>query len=211
MNPCACSTGAGEEGGGAAGRRERRRSVAGTRTVSAIRTVSTAGGEAAWSDAVPRPSARYPAAAIPATTTTPTTKPVRDLGFAAGGRARRALPGASGVVGAPVISVGESAVTRTRGPAALRPFLGATTGCSGHTAVAKSSIVGKRRSGSLDMARATAVARNGDGHTAVAKSSIVGKRRSGSLDMARATAVARNGGTAAFLLLASGASSKICL
>src|SRR5438034_8116410 len=27
-------------------------------------------------------------------------------------------PGASGVVGAPVISVGESAVTRTRGPAA---------------------------------------------------------------------------------------------
>src|SRR5207247_435647 len=122
---------AGEEGGGAAGRRERRRSVAGRRTVSAIRTVSTAGGEAAWSDAVPRPSARYPAAAIPATTTTPTTKPVRDLGFAAGGRARRALPGASGVVGAPVISVGESAVPRTRGPAALRPFLGATTGCSG--------------------------------------------------------------------------------
>src|SRR5256885_14659162 len=104
MNPCACSTGAGEEGGGAAGRRERGRSVAGRRTVSAIRTVSTAGGEAAWSDAVPRPSARYPAAAIPATTTTPTTTPVRDLGFAAGGRGPPAPPRASRRGGGPGVS-----------------------------------------------------------------------------------------------------------
>src|SRR2546428_3462988 len=123
------------------------------RTVSSIRTVSTTGGGVGWSETLLRPSARYPPAATPATTTAPTRTPARDLRFGAG----------SGVVGAagPVISVGESAVTRARGRAALRPFAGAATGCSGHTAVAKSSIVENRRSGSLDMARATAVARNG--------------------------------------------------
>src|SRR6266702_4301561 len=77
----------------------------------------------------------------------PRTTPRRD--FRTGGAAGR------GVVGAPVIWVGESAVARGpargcgRGRAALRPLVGAATGCSGQTAVAKSSIVGKRRSGSL--------------------------------------------------------------
>src|SRR2546430_13280327 len=68
----------------------------------------------------------------------------------------------SGVVGATVetCSVGVSDVTtglaRGRGGVAGRQLLAALTGCSGHTAVAKSSIVGNRWSGSFAIARLTA-------------------------------------------------------
>src|SRR5258705_9283034 len=44
---------------------------------------------------------------------------------------------------------------------ALPDFRGAATGCSGHTAVANSSIVAKRWSGSLARAREIAAVRNG--------------------------------------------------
>src|SRR5438552_16045993 len=62
-----------------------------------------------------------------------------------------------GVVGALVTSVGASAVAvRVRGGGLLglfdAPALGTATGCSGHTAAADSSMVGKRRPGSLDSA-----------------------------------------------------------
>src|SRR5207247_8904886 len=72
-----------------------------------------------------------------------------------------------GVVGALVTSVGASAVAvRVGGGAGLRwllaaPALGTATGCSGHTAVANSSIVGKRWSGSFESAREIAAVRNG--------------------------------------------------
>src|SRR3989454_10263917 len=68
----------------------------------------------------------------------------------------RAFAAGSGVVGAPVISVGASAVARERGRAGPLDLAGEATGCSGQTAGAKSSIVGKRWSGSLTRARGRA-------------------------------------------------------
>src|SRR3989442_13803748 len=79
------------------------------------------------------------------------------------GRAPGLGRGAVGIraVGADVTSVGVSAVT-TRGALGARavaPRAGAATGCSGQTAVANSSMVGKRGSGSLERARAIALER----------------------------------------------------
>src|SRR6267143_4239305 len=137
--PCASTAGAARRGGSRLGR-------AATRTVSRIRTVSIEEAGSGERGAVPsRPSVRY-APTPAATTTTPLTAGTRDRGlwdFAAD----------SGVVGAPVISVGASAVARARGRAAARDLAGEATGCSGQTAVAKSSMVGKRWSGSLARAR----------------------------------------------------------
>src|SRR6266545_4283590 len=72
-----------------------------------------------------------------------------------------------GVVGAVVTSVGASAeAVRCCGSGGgrrwllLAPGFGAVTGCSGHTAVAKSSIVSKRWAGSLESAREIARVRN---------------------------------------------------
>src|SRR5256885_1100759 len=72
----------------------------------------------------------------------------------------------NGVVGALVTSVGASADAFRAGGGGRRwllaaPALGTATGCSGHTAVANSSMVGKRWSGSLDSARVIAAVRNG--------------------------------------------------
>src|ERR1700747_276360 len=110
-----------------------------------MRTVSTVGpgGVTEGTDArsgLPRPRRRYPPTPA-AATTSPTTAGVRDL------RLGGVLPRGNGVVGAPVISVGASAAARGAaggGRGALRPFAGAATGCSGQTAVANSSMVGKR-------------------------------------------------------------------
>src|SRR6266516_520006 len=68
--------------------------------------------------------------------------------------------------GALVTSVGASADAFRAGGGGRRwllaaPALGTATGCSGHTAVANSSIVRKRWSGSLDSARVIAAVRNG--------------------------------------------------
>ena len=90
-------------------------------------------------------SARYPPTPA-ATTRSPIKAGARDRGS-------RDVAAGSGVVGAPVISVGASAVARERGRAAPRDLAGEATGCSGQTAVAKSSIVGKRWSGCLARAR----------------------------------------------------------
>src|SRR5438094_318917 len=83
--------------------------------------------------------------------------------FAAPPAAGRAA--GSGVVGATVetCSVGVSDVTGPlgRGRGAARAPLVAETGCSGHTAVARSSIVGNRWSGSFAIAREIASERNG--------------------------------------------------
>src|SRR5439155_15156081 len=81
-----------------------------------------------------------------ATTTRATTAGARErrLGAACAGRGLGARTPGDGVVGAPVISVGASAAAGGRGRAALRPFAGTPTGCSGHTAVANSAIVAKR-------------------------------------------------------------------
>src|SRR5579859_555413 len=71
-----------------------------------------------------------------------------------------------GVVGAVVTSVGASGVAAfVRAGGGRRcafdaPAFGTATGCSGQTAVANSSIVGKRWSGSLDSAREIAAVRN---------------------------------------------------
>src|SRR5690242_20272661 len=113
-----------------------------------MRTVSTVGPGGVTEgttprSALPRPRRRYPPTPA-ATTTSPTTAGVRDL------RLGGVLPRGNGVVGAPVISVGASAAARGaggaggRGRGALRPFAGAATGCSGQTAVANSSMIGKR-------------------------------------------------------------------
>src|SRR2546425_12408567 len=73
-----------------------------------------------------------------------------------------------GVVGALVTSVGASAdaVRAGRGGGrrwllAALPAFGVATGCSGHTAVANSSIVANRWSASLDSEREIAAVRNG--------------------------------------------------
>ena len=60
-----------------------------------------------------------------------------------------------------MISVGASAVVlrRDREGDAARPLVGDATGCSGQTPVAKSSIEGKRSSGSLERDRAMAALR----------------------------------------------------
>src|SRR2546425_11312873 len=71
-----------------------------------------------------------------------------------------------GVVGAVVTSVGASAVAgRARGGGGRRPLggvpaFGEATGCSGQTAVAKSSMGGKRWSGAFDKAREIADVKN---------------------------------------------------
>src|SRR5205823_2532069 len=97
-------------------------------------------------------STRYPT--TPTTSTaTPIAAGARDRRRAVGGAGLRDFAAGSGVVGAPVISVGASAAARERGRAVLRDLAGDATGCSGQTAVAKSSIVGKRWSGSLARAR----------------------------------------------------------
>src|SRR5256886_7665713 len=114
-----------------------------------MRTVSTtAGGAAPRSALLWRPRTRYPATPAATTTPSPIHTPARD---------RRRLV-ASGFVGAPVIWVGASAVAPGRGRAPARPFSfpGDATGCSGHTAVAKSSIVGERTAGAFDSARGMA-------------------------------------------------------
>ena len=94
-------------------------------------------------------SARYPPTPATATTATPTNRPARDF-FGAPPPAPTFIPALGiGVVGALVTSVGVSAVTgplprgggRRAVDAAFPPLVGAETGCSGHTAVAKSSIV----------------------------------------------------------------------
>src|SRR2546425_2730098 len=90
-----------------------------------------------------RPSIRYPPTPA-ATTTSPITAGARDRRRAVGALGWRDFAAGSGVVGAPVISVGASAVARERGRAGPLDLAGEATGCSGQTAVAKSSIVGKR-------------------------------------------------------------------
>src|SRR6266481_844820 len=131
-NPCASTAGAACRGFAGGGQR-----VAGTRTVSRIRTVSTS-GTAARSPLPRRPNVRYPPTPA-ATTRNPITAGARDR-RRAGGAGLRAFADEIGVVGAPVISVGASAVVRERGRAAPRDLAGAATGCSGQTAVANSSI-----------------------------------------------------------------------
>jgi hypothetical protein len=80
--------------------------------------------------------------------------------LAGGGGARLPYPAGSGVVAAGVTSVGASALTRrTIGRVACRAGRAAVTGCSGHTAVAKSSVVANRSAGSLDIAREIAADR----------------------------------------------------
>jgi len=127
--------------------------------VSRMRTVST---EAA---AVPLPAPRsvtsnirYPPHLRHHTSpiaTGPATGATRGTGL-------RDFAAESGVVGAPVISVGASARRRERGRAADRDLAGEATGCSGQTAVAKSSIVGKRWSDSLARAREMATVSDRD-------------------------------------------------
>src|SRR5437879_12597428 len=100
-----------------------------------MRTVSTtADGAAPRSAPLWRPRTRYPATPAATTTPSPIHTPARD---------RRRVPG-SGVVGAPVIWVGASAVAAGRGRAPGRPFPfpGDATGCSGHTPLPQSSLVG---------------------------------------------------------------------
>src|SRR3989442_13663629 len=71
-----------------------------------------------------------------------------------------------GVVGAVVTSVGASAVAvRARGGGGRRPLcavpvFGEASGCSGQTAVAKSSMVGNRRLGAFDKGRENPVRKN---------------------------------------------------
>src|SRR5207249_3362973 len=134
-NPWATATGAARRGG-------RRLGCVGTRTVSTEGAGSwEPGAGSSGPFLLPAPcsllpfSARYPPTS--ATTTSPITAAARE-------RRWRAFAGGSGVVGAPVISVGASAVARERGRAGPLDLAGEATGCSGQTAVAKSSIVGKR-------------------------------------------------------------------
>src|SRR5213592_2352719 len=95
-------------------------------------------------------------------TTAPITMPSAVRLFLAAG-----ILMAARVVGAVVTSVGASAVAvrdgrggGRRGLLVLSPDFGTATGCSGQTAVANSSIVPKRWSGSLDRAREIAAVRN---------------------------------------------------
>src|SRR5438552_6906419 len=110
------------------------------------------------------PSARYPPTPAATSTSAPTTIPTFDRFFFSAGIVMPAR--GIGVVGALVTSVGASADAFRAGGGGRRwllaaPALGTATGCSGHTAVANSSIVGKRWSGSLDSARVIAAVRNG--------------------------------------------------
>src|SRR6185503_7670137 len=88
----------------------------------------------------------------PSAATVPSPQNRSDRDFLRGSRAAAG----SGVVGAAALTVGASAVARVRMVAPRRAGLETITGCSGQTAVAKASMVGKRSSGSFDIARATA-------------------------------------------------------
>src|SRR5712691_10511370 len=107
--PWAWAAGACSRGFAGAGRRG-----TGTRTVSRIRTVSTEGARSVERGAVcSRPRIRYPPTPA-ATTTSPMTTGARE-------RRWRAFAAGSGVVGAPVISVGASAVPGAGSRRAPRP------------------------------------------------------------------------------------------
>src|SRR5437867_2227638 len=129
--PWAWAAGACSRGFAGAGRRG-----TGTRTVSTEGAGSWERGAGTASGSLLRFRAKYPPTPA-ATTTSPMTTGARE-------RRWRAFAAGSGVVGAPVISVGASAVARERGRAGPLDLAGEATGCSGQTAVAKSSIVGKR-------------------------------------------------------------------
>src|SRR6266571_5283739 len=118
--PCASTAGAVWRGLAGASRRG-----TGTRTVSTEGAGSGERGAGTASGSLLRFRAKYPPTPA-ATTTSPITRGVRDRRRAAG----------SGVVGAPVIAVGASAVVRERGRGAVRGRPGEATGCSGQTAVA---------------------------------------------------------------------------
>src|SRR5207247_9340082 len=124
---------------------------AGLRTLSGVRSAPTATPAAG---SAPRSRARYPPTPATATTTPPITSPARERL----GRLLAPVAG-SGVVGAPVIWVGASAAVLGSGRGAPRLFVGAATGCSGHAAVAHSSRVALRWSGSFAQARQTAAQR----------------------------------------------------
>src|SRR5436309_8040916 len=150
--PCASTAGAARRGGARLG-------CIGTRTVSTRGAGSRErGAETALGSLLPAPcsllpfNARYPPTPA-ATTTRPTSAGVRERRRTGGGAGLRDFAAGSGVVGAPVISVGASEVARERGRAPPRDLAGEATGCSGQTAVAKASMLGKRRTGCLARAR----------------------------------------------------------
>ena len=153
----------GGAGGGAVCRRDGGGGGCATRTVSTVAATGGGGGAAAGGSLF-FPSARYPPTPAATTTNAPTSIPTPDrFCFSAG----IFIPARGmGVVGALVTSVGASAVALRggggrRGAFGVLPdFRGAATGCSGHTAVANSSIVGKRWSASLERERAIAEVRN---------------------------------------------------
>src|SRR2546422_5307424 len=98
--------------------------------------VSTEGAGSGERGAVSsRPSIRYPPTPA-ATTTSPMTTGARE-------RRRRAFAAGSGVVGAPVISVGASAVAPGRGRAGPPDLAGEATGCSGPAAGGEAPLVGE--------------------------------------------------------------------
>src|SRR5712692_1819291 len=172
IEPCAA---AGAVGGGAGAGAACRR-LSGTRLDAGGAGCTTGGG----AGAEPRgggagggggslfwPSARYPPTPAATTTSAPTTIPTLERFFFPAGIFIPAR--GMGVVGALVTSVGASATAAPpgrRGGGGRRwlldapPAFGVATGCSGHTAVANSSIVANRWAGSLDREREIAAVRN---------------------------------------------------
>src|SRR5213078_1698186 len=157
--PCLATGAAGGAGGGAGGAVCR---LAGGGGGCATRTVSTGASEPRGGGSLFLPSARYPPTPAATTTSAPTTIPTPERGFFPDGIF---IPARGiGVVGALVTSVGASALAVRAGGGRrwllAAPAFGTATGCSGHTAVANSSIVPNRWSGSLDRERAIAEVRN---------------------------------------------------
>jgi hypothetical protein len=129
-------------------------------------TGAAGGGDTAAGARFPCWRYQYPPAPPPSRSTANSTNtpPLDRFGCSFGrstrGAKRRPLAG-TGVTGGArgaTCSVGSSAESAAlgRGRSVIGPLRPAVTGCSGHTAVANSSIVVKRCAGSLAMARCTA-------------------------------------------------------
>src|SRR5438046_3968122 len=117
------------------------RGCAGTRTVSTRGAGSWEPGAGTAAGSLLPFCAKYPT--TPATTTaTPITAGSLDRRRAGVGAGLRDFAAGSGGVGAPVISVGASAVARARGRAAARDLAGGATGRPGQPEAAQPARVG---------------------------------------------------------------------